>query len=321
MTRLAALALASLLTLGLAACSSDQSSSSDKAAAAPNDPAATIERSAADLRAGDLVAVIRGAVPPEQYERMRAEWRTRSAEPPTDEERQQFAETMTKLTAADAEAALYAELEPQLEQMEREMAAQLPMMVGMGRGFAMQSIQQSEQLTAEQKKQAGELIDAIANWLQGAKFFDRDLARQAIAKVVATARALDLQTLDQARALEFEAAMQKGGIALRGLYDVLGIYGLSLPDTLASVDAETLTRSDDQARVKVAYVVFNQPLSFEAEMVQLDGRWYGKDALAELEKAAAAPSAVDDVDADEAADDADDADDADEALDEAEAGE
>jgi DNA primase len=284
MKRLAVLALTSLLTLGLAACSSEQAAPT----AAAGDPASTIERSARDLRAGDLLAVVRTALPPEQFEQVREEWRSRSTETPSEEERQQFAETMAKLTAPDAEAQLYAEFEPQLEQLEREMAAQMPLMVGMGRGFAMQSVQQSEQLTAEQKKQAGELVDAIANWLQGANFFDRGLARQGIAKVVSTARALDLQTLDQVHALEFEQAMEKAGIALRGLFDLLAIYGLKLDETLGGVKAETLTQIDDAARVKVDYAVFGKPLSFETDMVRIDGRWYGKDALAEFGKASAA---------------------------------
>jgi hypothetical protein len=311
MKRFAVLAVAGLLSLALGACSKDEQPAS--VAAIPADPAATIEKTAADLRSGDLLAAVRTVVPPAHYERMRIEWRTRmAAEPPSDAERAQFAATMTKLTAPDAEAQLYAEFEPQLAQYESEMAAQMPLMVGMGRGFAMQSLQQSETLTAEQKKQAGELLDAVANWLQSARFFDRDLARQAIARIVATARALDLQTLDQVQALEFEQAMQKGGIALRGAFDVLGIYGLKLDDALASVDATTLSQQDETARVKVDYAVFGQPLSLETEMVRIDDRWYGKDAVVELERAASAPpqpaddgSDPDEVDAEAEADLAD----------------
>jgi hypothetical protein len=235
--------------------------------------------------------VMRTALPPEHFERMRSEWPVRMASsPPSEEERAHFAQTMAKLTGPDAEAQLYAELEPQLVQYEAEMAAQMPLMVGMGRGFAMQALQQNETLSAEQKKQAGELLDAVANWLQTARFFDRELARQAIARVVATARALDLQSLDQVQALEFEQAMQKGGVALRGAYEVLGVYGLKLDEALGSVKATTLSQDGDAARVQVAYTVFGQPLSAETEMVRIDDRWYGKDALAEIERAANAPA-------------------------------
>jgi hypothetical protein len=291
MKRLATLAFASLMSLSLVGCQKDETPA---AAAAPGDPAAAVERSAADLRAGDLLAVVRGALPPTHYERVRSEWRQRMvSDPPSEEDKAQFAQTMAKLTAADAEAALYAEFEPQLAAMEAEMGAQLPLMVGMGRGFAMQTVQQSEQLTAEQKKQAGELVDALANWLQSVNFFDRELAKQAIAKVVSTARALDLQTLDQVQALEFEQAMQKGGIAMRGLFDVLALYGLKIDDTLASVDAEVLSQEGDAARVKVGYQVFGKPLTVETEMVRIEDRWYGKDAVVELDKAARTSTAND----------------------------
>jgi hypothetical protein len=292
MKRFAVLAVASLLALAVTGCSRDDAASTPTSTKAiPTDPAATIEKAAYDLRAGDLVAVVRTAVPPDHYERMRTEWRERvTSNPPSDEERTQFAQTMAKFTGPDAEAQLYAELEPQLAQYEAEMAAQMPLMVGMGRGFAMQALQQNESLTAEQKKQAGELLDAVANWLQTARFFDRDLARQAIARTVATARALDLQTLDQVQALEFEQAMQKGGVALRGAYEVLGVYGLKLDETLGSVSATTLSQADDAARVQVAYTVFGQPLSLETDMVRIDDRWYGKDALAEIERAANEPA-------------------------------
>jgi hypothetical protein len=293
MKRFAVLAAASLLALALSACSRNDAATTATAtstAGIPTDPAATVQKAAYDLRAGDLVAVMRTAVPPAHYERMRTEWRDQvTSNPPSDEERAQFAATMAKFTGPDAEAQLYAEIEPQLAQYEAEMAAQMPLMVGMGRGFAMQALQQNENLTAEQKKQAGELLDAVANWLQTARFFDRDLARQAIARTVATARALDIQTLDQLQALEFEQAMQKGGIALRGAYDVLGVYGLKLDESLGSVTATTLSQEGDSARVQVGYTVFGQPLSLETDMVRVDDRWYGKDALAEIERAANAP--------------------------------
>jgi hypothetical protein len=289
MKRIAHLALASLLSLGLAACSSEET---PKTAPVPAGPAEAIEQSAQQLKDGDLLAVVQAALPPEHYERAKAEWKQNiTSEPASAEDRAKFAETMQKLTAADAEATLYAELEPQLAEFEKEMAAQMPLMVGMGRGFAMQTLQQSEQLTAEQKQQAGQLIDAVATWLQGAKFFDRDLARQAIGHIVATARKLEVTTLEQIEAMEFEQAVQKAGVALQGVFDVLEVYGLKVEQSLASVDAEVLTQQDAAARVKVAYTVFEQPLSFETDMVQIGDRWYGKDAIAELERAQAAKAA------------------------------
>ena len=71
-------------------------------------------------------------------------------------------------------------------------------------------------------------VEALAKWVQSVKFTDRALAKQAVAHVVDTARQLELTTLDQARALDFDTAMDKSGIAFRGAKKVLETYGLSL---------------------------------------------------------------------------------------------
>ena len=132
---------------------------------------------------------------------------------------------------------------------------------------------------------------AVAGWLQGVRFADRDLARQAIAKTVAAARALELKTLDEARALEFEAAMGKAGIAFRGVKDVLAVYGFDLDQSFSSVKAEVISEEGDQAKVKVDYQILGQPLSFETAMVRIDGRWYGKDTIEQLDKELNGPKA------------------------------
>jgi hypothetical protein len=44
--------------------------------------------------------------------------------------------------------------------------------------------------------------------------------------------------------------------------------------------------------VEVSYELFGQALSFETNMTQRDGRWYGSEALQEIEKSLAGPTAV-----------------------------
>lgn len=304
MNRLAVLAFAGLAALSLSACQKeDAPGESPKAqAAATANPADAITATAQKLKQGDVLAVIQLSVPPEHFEKMKADFkRDMTSEPPSDEDRAEFEQTMAKLTAPDAEAALFAELEPELAKFETEMAAQMPLMIGMGQGFAMQAIQANEKLTEAQKKQASDVVGAIASWLQGVQFADRELAKKAISRTVATARALELKTLDEARALEFEPAMAKAGIAFNGIKDVLALYGLDLNETFDSVKAQVVSQEGDNAKVKVDYTVFRQPLSFEADMVRIDGRWFGKDTVAQLQKDLYAPAA--DV-ADDAAGDA-----------------
>lgn len=281
MRQFSRLAAASLLSLGLIAC---QSQTDTPAKAQQLGPAETIAQSVADLRKGDLTAVVQAALPPAHYERVKSEWKNKTqSEPSTEQDKQEFAGMMAKLTAADAETKLYTELEPHLAKAETEMGAQLPLMVGMGRGFAAQAINESTKLSEAQKQQATQVVDAIAKWVESAKFFDRDKAKAAIAKAVATARKLELSSLEQVEKMEFEQVLAKGGALYLGLSEVLNEYGLNLDAALASVKTEVVSEQGDQAKVKVSYTLFETPLSFESEMVKREGRWYGKDALAQLD--------------------------------------
>jgi len=311
MNRFASLAAASLFALALTACGDkDEAGTAPeavvaKAAATPTD---AITESARLLKQGDLLAVVKLSVPPAEFERMKARWSDEAArEQPTEEERKQFAEMMAKLTAPDAETALMAEFEPHLAKYDAEMAAQMPLMVGMGRGFAVQAIQENKEFTPEQKVQATQTLDAIAKWLGETNFGDRERARRAVEVAVATAREVDLQTLEQVHALSFEQMLQKAGVAFVGIKDLLAVYGFGLDGIFDSVGAELVSEQGDTALVKVNYRMFEQPLSFQTEMTRVDGRWFGKDTVEQLtreldEVEDAAEDATDAVDGDVDAD-------------------
>ena len=295
MKRFATLAFASLAALALVACQKEEAAGETPAAAAKatSNPADAITATAQKLKDNDVLGVIQLTVPPKHYEKMKADWKADlNKEPITDADRAEFQAMMAKLTAPDAETALMAEAEPELAKFETEMAAQMPLMVGMGQGFAMQAIQANESLSAAQKKQAADVLGAVVAWLQGVQFADRALAKQAISHAVGTARELNLKTLDEARALEFEPAMQKAGVAFKGIKDVLAVYGLKLDEAFDSVKASVISETGDNAMVKVDYTIFNQPLSFESPMVKIDGRWYGKDTVEQLEKELSKPAEV-----------------------------
>lgn len=295
MKRYAALAFAGLTAFALIACQKEETAGESPAATAKATatPDKAITEVAEKLKAGDVLAVLQMSVPPKHFDKMKADWKVEvNAEPIKEEDRVEFAAMMAKLTAPDAETALYTEAEPELVKFETEMAAQMPMMIGMGQGFAMQAVQGNEKLTEAQKKQAGDVVGAVAAWLQGVTLADRALAKQAIAKTVATARALNLSTLDEARALEFEPAMAKAGVAFNGVKEVLSVYGLNLNQTFDSVKTQIVSQEGDNAMVKVDYQIFGQPLSFETAMVKIDGRWYGKDTVEQLEKEMNKPAEV-----------------------------
>jgi hypothetical protein len=264
-------------------------------------PDATIMTTVHALRGNNIAALLDNALPPPALAKIKADWnKEMTKDPVTDEERRKFAEQMTKLTAPGAEEKMFAEAEPQLKQFEQQSAQQMPMMIAMGQGFIQSAIQQSKDLTEPQKQQTVALIDATGKWAQSAKFTDPVLAKQAISVICKTARDLNLKTIDEVRALNYDQAMQRAGIAVGGFKQLLSVYGLSMDKALDSVKTETISAGADTAKVKVSYTAFDQPFTTESDLIKVDGKWYSKQAVDQWAKShqsetakAAAPAAND----------------------------
>ena len=217
-------ALLIALSAVVAACGNKEQAASNVApvAAPAASPDAAVLAAVHALRGNDLNALFNTAMPPAEAAKIKADWTKKLNEDPiTDEDRKKFADEMTKLTAPGAEDKLFAEVEPQLKKLEAQ-AAQMPMMIAMGQGFLQSAIQQNQDLTDEQKKQSSGLVDAAAKWAQGVKFTDPALIKAAIAAVSKTARDLNLKSLDEVRALNYEQGMAKAGIALAGVKQIVG---------------------------------------------------------------------------------------------------
>jgi hypothetical protein len=275
-----ALSALSLVVL-LASCGKDQGGTT----ASTDSPQGAISAAVQSLKSGDLKALVESQVPPTQLEKLRTKWKTDMAEEAASEsDRAQFAQMMADLTASDAETKLMEQLEPQLVNYEQNIVPQMPMMVGMGKGLIMQGIQENKELTESQKAEAAKSIDALIQWVQETKFSDRGLAKTAIGHVCAAAREMNLKTLDDARALSFDEALERGSIAFRGLKNVLDTYGLSIDQMADSVKTEVISQEGANAKVRVSYTFLNTPLSVEADLVQVDGRWYGKQTIENLNK-------------------------------------
>lgn len=283
--RATALALALALAAG---CNKDTQAPSDSPAAiqkATDTPEGAIVTNAALFKSGDFAALMQNMMPPDKFAQMKAEWADqKNDEPISDEDREKFSAMMAKLTAPGAEATLFAEAGPKLKELEAQYQAQLPMYVNLGRGFAQNMISQNPDLSDAQKRQSIDVVNAIGDWAQSAKFTDQDLLRQSIAIAVETARALDFKTLDEARALDFDSAMKKGQIAWLGAKKILAVYGFSIDSSLDSVKPTVLSSAGDTATVRIDYTLLGKPLSAESEMVRKDGRWYSKDGLEKLEE-------------------------------------
>lgn len=288
---LIAVALASALLVG---CGKDEATQTaapaEKAAvqtAAPATAATAMDAQIKAFRSNDLKALLEAALPAAEIERMRSEWDKNRAEPITDADRAEFADSWGKITAADGVDKIMAEMEPQLAQLKPQLAG----MIAMGQGMATMTIAESTELTDAQKAQATAFMNGLSGWLGKTDFADPALMRKSLTALADGLRATGITKLDDIKALSFDELLAKFGPAVGGVKNALAAYGFSLDAIADSVKTEIVSEAGDTAKLKVSYALFDAPMSFESEMQKVDGKWYGKDMLAQLEKAKAEEAA------------------------------
>ncbi|HEV7489680.1 MAG TPA: hypothetical protein VGO25_02670 [Rhodanobacteraceae bacterium] len=283
-TRLVRAAFAVLLVAFASGCGK-QETNAPLAALSASSPDATVRKSADLLKQGDVAGLLQNALPPADYEKLKTDWGKAADEKPiTDEDRQKFQETMARLTAPDADKAIYAEIEPQLKDFDAKYQQQLPMYVAMGTGWLTGMVQQNKDLSEGDKQQAVAAINAVAAWVQKTRFTDPESVKKVLAIATRTARDLNLKTLDEARALNFDQSMQKARVALLGFKEALTVYGFSVDQTLDSIKPEVVANDGKTATVKVNYTLLGTPLSASSQMINVDGRWYGKDTIDKIKE-------------------------------------
>lgn len=267
----------------LAACSG----SDDGSKPGGSTPEAAVKTSVELLKTGNFNGFWKHGLPPADYATLRADWALRQrAEPPvTAEDRARFTAATQQLTAPDAESTLYATVQPKLAALESQYKDQLTVLISVGQALAKNAVAQNKSLAATQKTQVSAVLDVLAPWAQQAPWFDQAKAKQSVAIAVATARKLDLKSLDQVRTMDFDTTMTKYATGYTGLKQLLANYGLSLDDALASVKATPIDSSGGHARVKIDYTLLGKPLSSEMKLVQVDDRWYSEDLLNNVREA------------------------------------
>lgn len=266
-----------VLLLALAACNR----SAEPVAPPSTTPDGAVRAGLVLTRNGDFDGLLRSTLPDADYKAWRAEWvQARGKQsPPTAQQRAQFAQTMQKLTEAGAEDKLYKQLQPRLADLRAHRDRDLPMLVGILQAAGSNVVANAGGLSPSQKQQAGAAIEALAAWARGADFTDADKAKQAILVVCATARQLDLKTIDQARALDYTQSMARYRTAWNGLKALLKIYGLDLDASFDLAKVETLANDGHRARARETFLLAGKPIVGEISLVMQGGHWYDADRL------------------------------------------
>ena len=271
-----------MFTLGLAACNRNPSPTTPPPSTTPEN---AVRADLVLTRNGDFDGLLRSTLPPADYQAWRDEWQRAHAQQPapTPEQRAHFAQLMQELTAPGAEGKLLKQLQPQLDQLRSHRAQNLPMLIGILRAAGTDLVQNAG-LSPNQKQQATQTVAALAAWAQNADLADQAKAKQAIGVICATARKLDLQTLDQWRALDYPQVMARYAVGWDGLKQLLKVYGLDLGATFENAKLETLSEDGTNARVRETLTLAGKPIVSESHLVKQDGHWYDADALAAWRK-------------------------------------
>ncbi len=300
MMKLRSLALAGAVLLALGACGNKEEAAETpaavQAAAKEMGPVDTLQATNDAFKNNDLGQLLAMVMPADKLAEMRADWDKERAEPVTDEDRQEFADGWGKLTKDGAVDELMAEAEPQLAQMGEQLPAMMPMFQGM----LTMTVQESEDLSAEQKAAASSAVTGLFGWAQNADLANPELLRQALTIAHEKAKSLNLNSIDDVRAMDFDQMLGKASVMLGGVKEMLNVYGLSLDEMVGSMQAEQLEMAGDNAKVRTTYTVFGNPITYDTEMVKMDGRWYSKDSMESLEKMTASSDDSMDGEADEA---------------------
>lgn len=263
-----------VLLMILAACGGDDKNSAEAEIAKldTDTPDGAFMASIAAMKSNDLKSLIKNSLSQEQYNKLVTEFEENKTGNFSEADKAQFAQTITMLTSDGAEDNLYAMVEPQLEQAR----AMLPMMLMMGKDQVLQGIKENPMLPETQRDSAATVVGAAMDWLGENDVLSEDKTKAAIAALVDTAKALDMQSLDDLQNMSFDQALDKGSIAFGGVKNILGAYGISMNEMLDSVSVDTVDVQGDKATMNVSFEVFGEQVKQTMNMVKKDGIWIGE---------------------------------------------
>lgn len=246
------------------------------ASTAAPDPAQQIEDLARLFRAGDLVALAQAVVPPTQWERLKLVYELKRMEPISDEDRAEFAEKLARVTAPDAVDTLMMEIEPELEKAR----PQVPGALLMGFGAMQLAVASPEsELTEEQRAVLQDALPGIQHWASSTDFLSSTTMRDALTLLTDAARRAGIQNLDQLKALPLEEVLHRAGTVLAAAKEAVRLYGIDLDAVADSLQVEVLAIDGETARVRTTITLFDAPVWTEHDLVLVEGRWYGKQAM------------------------------------------
>lgn len=258
-------------------------------AAGGDSPTAAARLLIDDLRHNDLAAFWKHGLPPADHAALVERWReAQAAQAITDAAREGYRQFMGPLTQPGARAELARRLQIQVARIDDRYGDQVPVLIAIGGAVFRKIVAADTALSPRQEQGLQDALAPVLTWAQHAPWLDHERAAQAANIAVDTARALQLTTLDQARALDFPTAMTRASTLWAGAKQAVALYGLSLDAMLDSAKVTLVSQQAGVAHVRIDYLLKGQPQQVVVKMRAVDGRWY-PDAMPRLARAVAPP--------------------------------
>jgi hypothetical protein len=240
------------------------------------DPARQIHDVAQLFRAGDVAGLAQALIPPSHYEQMRLAYELKRLDPITEEDRAEFAEKIARMTAPDAVDTLMEEIEPRLAEARPQAAGAL--LMGFG-AMQMAVASPDSDLTEEQRAALQSALPGIQRWASTTDFLSSSTMRDALTLLTDAARGIGIHDIDQLKAMPLEDVLDRAGSMLAAAKDAVRLYGIDLDAVADSLRVDVLAIDGQTARVRTTITLFDAPLWSEHDLVLVEGRWYGKNAV------------------------------------------
>ena len=262
----------SVALMSLMACGEDQgagSAAKEVAKLDMNSPDGAFKAVVASLRSNDIKTMIQTSLSEEQYNELVAEFEKGKATEVSAADEAQFQQMMGMLTSEGAEDTLYAMAAPQLEQAR----AMLPMMLMMGKDQAIQGIKTNPMIPEDQRETMSKVAGAAIDWVGENDILSEEVTKGAIAAAVATAKELNMTSLNEVKDMSFDQALDKGAVVLGGVKNIMGAYGISMDDMLDSVELSNVQVNGETATMDMTMELFGEKITQAVNMVQKNGKW------------------------------------------------
>lgn len=240
-------------------------------------PVASVQQLVDDLRADDLAAYARHAVPPALHAQLDAAWREgRSLWPLTELPlADRIPNALAMLAAPNAQRDLEREFDRQFAGADRDLRAAASTLGLLGARY----VRTEGDYSPAQRAHYAQLIAAIGRWGSRAPLGDKARGRRNLAALVAATRKAGLGDAARWRADGLDAGLTRLQPVTRATHRALDSYGLGIGPALASVKLRETDRRGDTAKVQVDYRLAGSVIRTEVALERIDGRWYLVDVL------------------------------------------